>query len=1043
MLEHSRNARQVLTCTLQYTPGSSAGKLPLGPPTYGPPSPLRCPSDAPPTPLRRPSDAPPMPKKRPKNGQKTPKRRPQDARKTSKRRPKDAHTPPTRRPYDANTASPPAPPPPPPPPPPPAPAGGNHGGRLQRAADVGGQHEDMMVDEEEAGAADPANRLPPYIIDDRRYRMNLRYGVEERIFRVKFRPEYAGRRLIDLHNQLYEMFEAVLNRIRGLYDPMDRVRMYIDANNLRKYIVIHLRPLRTWTVEAIMARIDKILQSDENIPLDASFFVSVGIQQYGDGLRGPDEGGSGTEQKVAQATKRFRFTNLDPSDRFNDVFKRKCIIRMTNADNLCVSRSLVICKARAEKSDDYKTLIHKSSTNSMGEKGLRRRALELQQKAGFAPDESVLLHQLHKFEDAMDAKIYVIDAKQGMKLVYGREDIIRDRTTSYYLFKLGNHVHPIVNIAAFWSKGNFCHHCQSPFTRAKSHSCPMHCTVCLKDGCQLTDNPVPCEECGFVARSSDCYVRHKQSTGNYTKGIKKGKAKPSPCEKYWKCRLCKRSYERVKESPDNHNCNSYHCRTCKQSVPLDHLCYLRAIPKKETTGKFIFFDFECTQDTMKECEAGYCPKPQENCFKCKQSAGTCADCRLCRACDYSFCGTMMHMPNLVVSQSSCSHCKDKMFDFETSKCVYCGSRCSLCSMTDPKSKMFKRPPCPETCGHRERVFKGFDCSEKFCKWLCSKAHWGFTVIAHNGKGYDFHFIIHYLLANAITPMCIFSGSKIMYMKIAAGLNISFLDSLNFLPMALTKLSSAFSLPDVKGYFPHLFNTKINTDYNGHMPDPHYYQPDFMSEQGRDQFYTWYGQQKGKTFNLQEEMLVYCRKDTSLLRTACNAFRDRIFELTSGGGKGKGVDAFSYITLASLTMGVYKSLFMTETCFVEEQNGQSRFACKRNGGFWQIDDKGGVGEKMEISDGMKVTFVKSPLPQMPAQGYTGRGDNYSSVSIKWIKWIEHESGRHLQHALSDKGEYRVQVDGTTYRADGYDATTNTIYEFYGYVYILTLKRAPLL
>ena len=905
---------------------------------------------------------------------------------------------------------------------------------------------------------------PPYIIDDRRYRMNLRYGVEERIFRVKFRPEYAGRRLMDLHQQLYQMFGAVLDRIRGLYDPADRVRMYIDANNLRKYIVIHLRPLRTWTVESIMQRIDKILQSDENIPLDRSFFVSVGIQQYGDGLRGhggeeeEEGGGAGggsgeqVEKKQKNMTKsmqRFQFSNLDPDDPFNDVFKRKCIVQMTNEDNLCVARSLVICKARAEQSPDYKTLIHRSSVNSMGKKGLKKHALDLQLKAGFQADSPIALHELNKFEDVLDAKIYVLDGAHGLSLVYGREEEGKesrrsgDTTKRFYLFKLGNHVHPIVNIVAFWSKGDFCEYCQSPFSRAKNHSCPMHCTVCLTDGCPLSDDPVPCKDCGFVARSSDCYTRHKLSQGDYRQGINKGKAKPSPCETYWKCRLCKRSYKRVKESPQEHDCNSYRCKTCKQRVPLDHLCYLRAAQSQATNGKFLFFDFECTQDSMKECDGGYCPNPKEDCSSCKQSGGPCVQCRLCVTCGDSYCGTMMHKPNLVVSQSSCSNCKDEMFDFKTSRCHYCGSRCYLCSKTYPKSLDFKQPPCPETCGHRERVFKGFDCAQNFCKWLCTKAHSGFTVLAHNGKGYDFHFIIHYLLHNGIVPKCIFSGSKIMYMKIGAGLNIRFLDSLNFLPMALSKLSSAFSLPEVKGYFPHLFNTKINTDYCGGMPDPHYYQPDFMSAQGRDQFYSWYGQQKGKTFDLQEEMLLYCRNDTSLLRTACNAFRDRVFELTTSGmesskeTEAKGVDVFSYITLASLTMGVYKSLFLTEIYSVQlpgEPNGNPCMVSKCRGTYNRIDKNGELGEKIEISDEMKAAFVKSTLPQMPAQGYTGRGDNFSSVSLKWLRWIEVETGTQLQHALSDKGEYRVQVDGATYRADGYDAATKTIYEFYGQVYI---------
>ena len=52
-----------------------------------------------------------------------------------------------------------------------------------------------------------------------------------------------------------------------------------------------------------------------------------------------------------------------------------------------------------------------------------------------------------------------------------------------------------------------------------------------------------------------------------------------------------------------------------------------------------------------------------------------------------------------------------------------------------------------------------------------------------------YFIYQHLLDSSITPEpIIFSGSKIMYMKIGRSLNMRIIDSLNFLPMPLAKLS---------------------------------------------------------------------------------------------------------------------------------------------------------------------------------------------------------------------------------------------------------------
>ena len=58
---------------------------------------------------------------------------------------------------------------------------------------------------------------------------------------------------------------------------------------------------------------------------------------------------------------------------------------------------------------------------------------------------------------------------------------------------------------------------------------------------------------------------------------------------------------------------------------------------------------------------------------------------------------------------------------------------------------------------------------------------------------------------------IFSGSKIMYMYIKK-LNMRnvLLDSLNFLPMPLSKLPKSFDLKEMNkicGFFPHFYNTK--------------------------------------------------------------------------------------------------------------------------------------------------------------------------------------------------------------------------------------------
>src|SRR5690606_24251374 len=53
---------------------------------------------------------------------------------------------------------------------------------------------------------------------------------------------------------------------------------------------------------------------------------------------------------------------------------------------------------------------------------------------------------------------------------------------------------------------------------------------------------------------------------------------------------------------------------------------------------------------------------------------------------------------------------------------------------------------------------------KFGNWLFTKEHKDYTVIAHNFKGYDGHFIKSWLIKNGFIIKTINNGCKIMYMK---------------------------------------------------------------------------------------------------------------------------------------------------------------------------------------------------------------------------------------------------------------------------------------
>lgn len=158
----------------------------------------------------------------------------------------------------------------------------------------------------------------------------------------------------------------------------------------------------------------------------------------------------------------------------------------------------------------------------------------------------------------------------------------------------------------------------------------------------------------------------------------------------------------------------------------------------------------------------------------------------------------------------------------------------------------------------EKIFEGNEALEQFCSFLFDPKHKGYTVLAHNLKGFDGQFILRWLLEKGHTPTVIPQGSKLMCIQFTT-LQMTFIDSFNFLPMALSKLPKTFGLSElVKGYFPHLFNTEANQHYVGALPAKEHYTPNTMSSADRANFMQWYEQRQAEPFDFRKEILMYCR-----------------------------------------------------------------------------------------------------------------------------------------------------------------------------------------
>jgi hypothetical protein len=148
-------------------------------------------------------------------------------------------------------------------------------------------------------------------------------------------------------------------------------------------------------------------------------------------------------------------------------------------------------------------------------------------------------------------------------------------------------------------------------------------------------------------------------------------------------------------------------------------------------------------------------------------------------------------------------------------------------------------------------------------------------------------------------------------------SMKFIDSLNFLPMALSKLPATFGFDELsKGYWPHFFNTVENQNVvQPHLPDKKFYGFNSMKSSDRSKFLKWYSENENNLFDFQKEITKYCESDVIILANACLKFRNLFMFATKPDDESvndfkNGIDPFhSTITIASACNLVFRTNFL--------------------------------------------------------------------------------------------------------------------------------------
>ena len=538
-------------------------------------------------------------------------------------------------------------------------------------------------------------------------------------------------------------------------------------------------------------------------------------------------------------------------DKEREIDDRHTFIKIRNNDNLCFARSLVMGLAHL----DFKTgVISKKEYDQLRMDNYGKQttaARKLHERTGLG-DSFVGIDQITSFQHVLNnIQIKIVSKQHGDVVVYAGPQ----HKNKVYIYLHDGHYTTIKSMTGFHQRSFYCDVCDKPYTKKRGHRCEAVCSRCDSDQC-FGGNEVVCQDCNMSFFGVECFQRHKEILN-----IHKGKSK---CDVVKVCGDCGKWYnagDRRRKS-GIHVCGEVICSSCKEFVEPGHLCYMK--PRKSDV---IESDDDNDDDDDDE-------------FEVDVVAGTGDE----KGFKYLF------------------------FDIETvedvghvhvaNMCV-CMKVCNKCHKTGDR-------PC-SVCGEQEKVFTGSDCEFEFCKWLYSGVNNGYTVIAHNLKGFDSYFLINYLIDNGIKPNLIYSGSKILYGYVK-GLKIRIIDSLSFIPKPLADFPKTFGLENYeKGFFPHHFNKWSNQNYSGGIPDKEFFGPDDMMPARRSEFERWYDEcvREGYSFVMSNELLRYCRSDVKILMDGCLKFRDEFVGLTT-------IDPFrDGVTIASVCNLVYRTLFLKE------------------------------------------------------------------------------------------------------------------------------------
>lgn len=291
---------------------------------------------------------------------------------------------------------------------------------------------------------------------------------------------------------------------------------------------------------------------------------------------------------------------------YEECVARKGIISISNLDNYCLPRAIVVGAAYAEKNENYNRI--RKDTGKIQiflAKKLATEALVT------IPEIGAGIPELKKFQNHLKDKfkITVYDyVTRGRSLIFEGSDA----PLKINLLHHNNHYNVITSLTAAFGCGYFCESCHVPYYHKNAHRCGGTCPGCHISPPCILETKINCSECNRYFRNENCFDMHKKN---------------SICEKIKRCISCLKTH-----TNRFHVCGEIFCKTCNNHVSSPHLCFMSPLgPRRDEKLLFIFYDLETTQEKIiNENDIQHVPNLcvfKQCCYQCLDSDKT-----VCNTC---------------------------------------------------------------------------------------------------------------------------------------------------------------------------------------------------------------------------------------------------------------------------------------------------------------------------------------------------------------------------------------------------------------------------